>query len=121
MGILDFFTNLFRKKEPQKVYGPTEVTKVLKATLPLWNDLINKYPQNPQKIYEQSSSEAGRLAGKLRVGIDALLGGLANAKRKGREINPEELAALRSRLKVFQATERSLNNVIAAGKIKPRR
>src|SRR3989338_9137245 len=116
MGIFDFW-----RKKPQKVYERTEVTRALESTLPLWNDLINKYPQNVQQLFERSSTQAGKLAVELKVGIDRLLKGLAGAEQKGQDVDPEERKNLRDRLLVFQARERALNNEIAKGKLKSRR
>ena len=116
MGLFDFF-----KKKPKKVYAKTEVTKALDETLPLWNNLLGKYAQNPRVIYEKNPTEAVALATKLEVGSKRLLNGLAGAKRKSQEVDPKEMEALQNRLRIFRVKKEALGNLIATAGAASRR
>ena len=116
MGILDFF-----RRKPTEAYAPTEVTKALGATLPLWNNLSTKYPQTPRAIYENSPTTAAKLANDLEVGIDTLLKGLAGAQRKNQEVDSKEKETLQNRLKIFRVKKELLHNLIATRGVTSRR
>lgn len=116
MGFFDFL-----RRGQEKVYGRTEVTKALEATLPLWNDLNTKYSQTPRMIYERNSTEAAKLANGLEIGIRTLLNGLAGAQRRGQEVDPKEKETLQQRLKNFQIKKGMLDNLIATGGVRSRR
>src|SRR3989338_3455677 len=109
MGFFDFL-----KRTPEKVkgYAPTGVTEALKRTLPLWNDLLRKYPQTPRAIYARSSTEAETLSIRLAAGIQILLNGLADAKRRSQEVDPEEKEMLRKRFQNFKVKKEMLDLLI---------
>lgn len=116
MGLFDFF-----KRRTEKAYAPTEVTKALNDTLPLWNILITKYAQTPRMIYERSPIEAEKLSTALAAGTQRLLNGLAGAKTKRQEVDPKEIETLENRLQHFKIKKQLLDNLIATRGAQSRR